>query len=158
MRIRALEPEDREWLEAFIREQWGSEVQAFHGERIRPAEYPGFVAEENGAYVGVITLRFFDDVCEMVTVNATPKGHGVGSALVAAVAEHARARGCTQVRVTTTNANLDALRFYMRRGFRLVELRPGAVDTAREELKPEIPETGAYGIPMHDEVELEMPL
>jgi ribosomal protein S18 acetylase RimI-like enzyme len=27
------------------------------------------------------------------------------------------------LRVTTTNDNLDALRFYQRRGFRLVELR-----------------------------------
>ncbi len=43
---------------------------------------------------------------------------------------------CREVRLTTTNDNVDALRFYQRRGFRLAELRPGAVDQAREQ-KPE---------------------
>jgi ribosomal protein S18 acetylase RimI-like enzyme len=58
--------------------------------------------------------------------------------------------------VLTTNDNVDALRFYQRRGFRLVELRPGAVDAAREVLKPEIPRAGAYGVPLRDELVLEM--
>ena len=31
----------------------------------------------------------------------------------------------------TTNDNLAALHFYQRRGFRLADLRPGAVDEAR---------------------------
>ena len=157
MRVRELEEADRDALAAFIREQWGSEVQAFRQKLFRPAELPGMVAEEDGSIVGVATLLFEDDVCEIVTFNGTPKGHGVGTALIEAVVEHAKDRGCTRIRVTTTNANLDALRFYMRRGFRLAELRIGAVDRSRE-VKPDIPETGAYGIPMHDEVELEMHL
>ena len=51
-------------------------------------------------------------------------------------------------------ALLDALRFYQRRGFRLVGLRPGALAASRA-VKPEIPETGAYGIPLRDEIDLE---
>ncbi len=54
---------------------------------------------------------------------------------------------------TTTNDNVDALRFYQRRGFRLAELRPGAVDRSRQE-KPQIPRVGDYGIPLHDEIDL----
>jgi len=52
------------------------------------------------------------------------------------------------------NDNVDALRFYQRRGFRLAALRPGAVDASRATLKPEIPPTGAYGIPLRDELVL----
>jgi ribosomal protein S18 acetylase RimI-like enzyme len=59
--------------------------------------------------------------------------------------------------LTTTNDNVDALRFYQRRGFRLCGLRIGQVQQSRE-LKPEIPLTGAYGIPLTDELELERPL
>ena len=33
------------------------------------------------------------------------------------------------------------------------ELRPGAVDRSRQE-KPQIPRTGDYGIPLHDEIDL----
>ena len=54
----------------------------------------------------------------------------------------------------TTNDNLAALRFYQRAGFRLLELRPGAVDEARAVLKPSIPETGNDGIPLRDEIDL----
>jgi GNAT superfamily N-acetyltransferase len=157
MNVRELGPDDRGWLQRYIRDQWGSEIQAFRGKVVRPAEFPGLVAEDDGAQLGVATLAFDGDECEIVTLNAEPKHRGTGSALVEAVAAHARERGCRRLRVTTTNANLDALRFYMRRGFRLYELRVGAVDRSRE-LKTGIPETGAYGIPMHDELELEMPL
>jgi hypothetical protein len=37
-------------------------------------------------------------------------------------------------------------------------VRPGAVDAARESLKPELPDVGAYGIPMRDELDLEREL
>jgi hypothetical protein len=59
--------------------------------------------------------------------------------------------------VVTTNDNLGALRFYQRRGFVLAALRPGAITEARRTLKPEISEIGADGIPIRDELELELP-
>jgi ribosomal protein S18 acetylase RimI-like enzyme len=64
-----------------------------------------------------------------------------------------RAAGCRQVQLVTTNDNMRALRFYQRRGFRLVALHPGALERSRE-LKPEIPETGLHGIPLSDELVL----
>jgi hypothetical protein len=70
----------------------------------------------------------------------------------------ARRAACTRLRVVTTNDDLDALRFYQRRGFRLARLRPGAVTRSRQTLKPAIPTTGPYGIDLRDEVELEMDL
>ena len=58
--------------------------------------------------------------------------------------------------LVTTNDNLDALRFYQRRGFSLCALRAGAVDDSRRRLKPSISLTGAYGIPLRDELEFEL--
>jgi hypothetical protein len=57
-----------------------------------------------------------------------------------------------------TYDNLAALRSYQRNGFRLSELRPGAVDEARATLKPSIPETGNDGIPLRDEIDLVLEL
>ena len=70
----------------------------------------------------------------------------------------ASAEGCRDLWLITTNDNVDALRFYQRRGFRLVKLHPGGVDRSREFLKPEIPETGEYGIAIRDELELQKEL
>ena len=53
------------------------------------------------------------------------------------------------------NDNVDALRFYQRRGMRLVRLWPDAVTQARKLLKPEIPLVGADGITVRDELELD---
>jgi hypothetical protein len=69
----------------------------------------------------------------------------------------AAAAGATRLVLTTTNDNVDALRFYQRRGFRLIALRPGELHHSRK-LKPEIPLTGNYGIPLTDELELERPV
>jgi ribosomal protein S18 acetylase RimI-like enzyme len=57
--------------------------------------------------------------------------------------------------LVTTNDNLDALRFYQRRGFRITEVRPGASDEARRALKPSMSEVGNFGIPIRDEIVLE---
>ena len=73
--------------------------------------------------------------------------------MAAALAEFVQA-GVERVWVVTTNDNLSALATYQRQGFRLVELRPGAVDRARS-LKPTIPLIGEHGIAMHDELVLQ---
>ena len=107
---------------------------------------------------GVATYVVEGTDCELLTLHAATPRVGVGSALLAEVRATARAAGCRRLWVVTTNDNLDALRFYQRRGFRLTALRPGAVDYSRELLKPEIPRTGAHQIPLRDELELEMDL
>jgi hypothetical protein len=82
---------------------------------------------------------------------------GVGSALVEAVADAARATGCTRLWLITTNDNERAQGWYRRRGFVLVAIREGAVERSRT-LKPEIPLVGAGGIPIRDELEFERSL
>lgn len=57
--------------------------------------------------------------------------------------------------LVTTNSNLDALRFYQRRGLHLVRVWPDAMNRSRE-LKPEIPMIGDFGIAIRDELELEI--
>ena len=55
----------------------------------------------------------------------------------------------------TTNDNLPALRFYQKRGFHLVAVYPDALAESRR-LKPEISHIGLDGIPLRDEIELEL--
>jgi GNAT superfamily N-acetyltransferase len=93
-------------------------------------------------------------VAELVTLDAITAGLGVGTALIEALLSRLSAEGVEILRVTTTNDNLSALRFYQRRDFRITEVRPGAVDDARR-LKPSIPIVGEYGIPIRDEIDLE---
>jgi len=134
-------------------EFWGSELQVVHQSVYRPAELPGLIAERAGRVVGLLTYQVSEEMLEVVTLNAIERRTGVGTILMEAVAADARQLRCHEIRLTTTNDNLDAIRFYQRRGLRLVALRPSAVDRARLE-KPEIPRVGDYGIPLRDEIDL----
>ncbi|MCG0275770.1 MAG: hypothetical protein L5655_06315 [Thermosediminibacteraceae bacterium] len=49
------------------------------------------------------------------------------------------------------------MKFYQKRGFLLVAVHRNALEQARK-LKPEIPLIGIDGIPLRDEIELELPL
>jgi len=155
--IRAVSEGDRPMLAWLITELWGSELVAVHGTVLRPAELGGFIAERSRRVVGLLTYQLAGEVLEIVTLNAIERRIGIGTLLIEAAASAARHYRCLEVRLTTTNDNVDALRFYQRRGFRLAELRPGAVDRSRQE-KPQIPKTGDYGIPLHDEIDLTLPV
>jgi RimJ/RimL family protein N-acetyltransferase len=107
--------------------------------------------------VGLVTYRIEGSQCEVVTLNSEEEGTGIGTALLEAVCREAAAAGCTRVWLITTNDNLPALRFYQKRGMRLFALHPNAVEASRK-LKPEIPLAGWEGIPIRDEIELELRL
>ena len=124
----------------------------------RPLEHPALVAEQDGRLVGVLTYVVDGSDCEILTLHADVRRRGVGTALIEEVKRVAARAGCTRLWLITTNDNVDALRFYQRRGFRLAALHRGAVDDSRARLKPEIPEIGEYGIALRDELELEQEL
>lgn len=155
--IRAATEADRPWLRAFMRTAWGSERMVDRDRVFYPAEHSALFAERAGQIMGVLTYQLHADECEITMIRSVPAGQGAGSALLAQVLREARAHNCRRVWLITTNDNLNALKFYQKRGFRLAALYPGAVDAARA-LKPEIPLTGEEGIPLRDEFELEIRL
>jgi N-acetylglutamate synthase-like GNAT family acetyltransferase len=151
------EPEHGPAIEAFLRE-WGSLRVARRGALVHPLEQPAVVATADGVVTGVATYEVAGRDCELLTLHCSIRRAGIGTGLLAAIQRRARDAACRRLWVVTTNDNVDALRFYQRRGFRLALLRTGAVDRSRELLKPEIPSLGAHGIPLRDELELDMEL
>ena len=138
-----------------LSESWGSAVIATRGRVYQGDELPGFIAVQKGNPTGLITYCFNDKQCEITSMNSLVEGKGIGSALVDAVKSVAVASKCRRLWLITTNDNTRALRFWQKRGFRLVAVYPGSADKLRR-LKPEIPLTGFDGIPIRDEIELEM--
>jgi ribosomal protein S18 acetylase RimI-like enzyme len=123
----------------------------------KPAELPGFAVFDDDDCVGLVTYELDGEACEIVTIDALREGEGVGTALLGAVVDVAQSAGCARVQLLTTNNNVRALAFYQKRGFRLVALAPGAMDEARR-LKPSIPALDSAGLPIRDELHLELPL
>jgi ribosomal protein S18 acetylase RimI-like enzyme len=153
--IRALHAIDREWVKDVLVENWGSASIVSRGQLHQALALPGIVADQDGEPVGLLLFRISEQECEIVALNSLLEGRGVGSALIEAVVDESRAAGCVRVWLVTTNDNLAAQRFYQKRGFSIVAVYEGAIDRART-LKPEIPIHGKNGIPIRDEVELEL--
>jgi ribosomal protein S18 acetylase RimI-like enzyme len=158
LQVRGLRDDERGWATRALREAWSSEVIVYgSGRERRPGELPAVIADAGGERAGLATYAVEGDEAELVTLNAFTIGAGIGGMLVEAVADAARAAGCTRLRVTTTNDNLPALRLYQRHGFALAALHAGAVELARKR-KPDIGSIGHAGIPIRDELELERAL
>jgi ribosomal protein S18 acetylase RimI-like enzyme len=159
--IRTLDTNDKDWLRHHVTQLWGAGIVVAHDKVFYPVSLPGFVAiesDESGINrIGLITYEIDGKQCEIVTLDSLQPSRGIGTALIDAVKRLAREAGCERLWLITTNDNVDALRFYQRRGFVLAALHANTLAESHR-LKPEIPLIGNYGIPLLDEIELEMAL
>ena len=153
--IRPIDKDDRAWVISLLKEWWAGPIIVTRGRVHQGDELPGFIAVHGGKRAGLITYEIIGDKCEIVTMNSLAEGKGVGSALIDAVKNTAIKVGVKRLWLITSNDNTKAIRFWQKRGFRLLAVYPGAIDRLRK-LKPEIPPTGNDGIPIRDEIELEM--
>ncbi len=155
--IRPTTDSDHDWVLETVR-GWGADFIVSRGRKIFAAELPGFVAEDNdGNKVGLLTYEIIDDQCEIVTLDAFVKYSGIGTELMNEAIKAAHQEDCKRLWLITTNDNLDAIRFYQRRGMTIATIHVNAIAYSRT-LKPSIPEIGLNGIPLRDEIEFEMGL
>jgi predicted acetyltransferase/GNAT superfamily N-acetyltransferase len=155
--VRERGPGDDEWIAALLTERWGATEVVSRGRVHDASRLPALVAESDGEAVGLLTYREEGDGVEVVTIDSIRPSVGVGTALLARLRDDATSRGCRRIWLVTTNANIEALTFYLRRGFRLMAVHRGAVDVARV-MKPSIPLVGDRGVELHDELELRLGL
>jgi GNAT superfamily N-acetyltransferase len=152
VQVRLADEVERSVAVELLARRWGDPVV------VRSQVYPIgacdiFIA---GDFAGLAAVSRRDKpIAELVAIAAFTRHRGIGTALLRSIVD--RLEGFDLLRLTTTNDNLDALRFYQRRGFRLQALRPGAVDAARVQ-KPTISAVGEHGIPIRDELDLTLDL
>src|SRR5262249_31100885 len=129
--IRAADADDRAGIERVLNRSWGSTTVVTRGKAHDASQLPALMAVEGDDIVGRATSRLVGGGWELLSRAAGRRGQGIASALLAGVANKARRSGCRRLWLITTNDNLDATRFYQRRGLRFVAVHPGAVDDAR---------------------------
>jgi ribosomal protein S18 acetylase RimI-like enzyme len=151
--IRRLPEGEHAWLRATLRERWPHELLVGRGRVREISELSALFAVEGGERVGLLTYVIEGEVAELVTLDALQPGAGVGAPLIARLAELAHEAGARRISAMVTNDNVRGLRYYQRLGFRLSELRAGAIEELRVH-KPWIPAKGQDDIPIRDEIEL----
>jgi hypothetical protein len=155
--IRAIRKADRHWVKKILTKHWGSTIIVSRGEIHDTAKLSGFIAWINTTRVGVLTYAIEKGSCEIVSLNSEVEKHGAGTLLIKKVREIAKRHKCKRLWLVETNDNTTALYFYQKRGVQLVALHKDAIEVSRR-LKPQIPLADQDGIPIRDELELEMRL
>lgn len=151
--IRPIEKTDKNWIKKVMVNAWGSEM-IVASKLFNTLILPGFIAEIDNKPTGIVTFDIADGKLEIVSLNSILEGQGIGSALIEKVKKLAKEKNLKSVWLITSNDNIDSLKFYQKRGFRITKVYPDAIDEARK-IKPEIPKIGNYGIPLKDALELE---
>jgi len=155
LEIRPITVSDRQWMQDLLQKHWGSTQVVSRGRLFRADALPGFLVGQWGQRVGLITYHVENGQCEIVSLDSLVAKQGIGTALIETVCRVAVGAGCSRLWLITTNDNLEALRFYQKRGFSLVQIHRNAIEQSRQ-LKPDIPLIADNGIPIRDELELEL--
>jgi GNAT superfamily N-acetyltransferase len=150
VRVREATLADAAWIGRVLEERWAGALILADGRSFDASSLPTLIAGDGD---GLAIHEVAGDRAELVVLEALIRRRGIGTALLAELAVRAARLGARSLHVGTTNDNLDALRFYQRRGFRLAEVRPGAVEAYRT-VKPGIALVGSYGIPIRDGLRL----
>ncbi len=145
-------------VDKFFTAHWGADFIVSEGERLHGHDLDGFaVADENEIFC-LLTYHLKNGECEIVTLNSSMRNQGIGTDLISKMIDKARGiPGLKRLWLMTTNDNLDAIKFYQKRGFVLTAIRPNAIQESRD-LGQDIPAIGCYGIPIRDEIEMEYPI
>ena len=158
MQVRRASQDDRTWIAEVIVGEFASTRLVSRGRVHEDASLlDGFVVESDGRPVGCALWHEVEGDAELAVIVTTYRGAGAGTALLDAVVEFAREHSWKRLWLITTNDNTDAIRLYQRAGWEWVAWHRDGVTDARD-LKPELPELGAHGIPIRHEIELEYPI
>lgn len=154
IKIRKLIKSDIGWIKKVFIERWRGNIIT-RGKIHNPIGLDGFIAGVDNQKVGLITFKISKKELEIISLDSFVEGKGVGTSLLNKIVNLSKKKKLKRIWLITTNDNLNALRFYQKRGFRLLKIYPNALEISRK-LKPGIPMIGEDGIPLRDEIELEM--
>jgi ribosomal protein S18 acetylase RimI-like enzyme len=153
--MRNISEQNRQQVNDFISSHWFCTNMVVRGEIVDMTKMDGFVMYNDETIIGLVTYRIKDRECEIMSLDSLRENQGIGTALVNKVVEEAIKTKCTKVKLITTNDNINAMRFYQKRGFDIVRIYQNSLEVARR-MKPSIPVIGEFGIPLKHEIEFEM--
>ena len=155
MECKRINSQNRNFINAFIKQHWYTTTMIIRGREIDMTKAEGFYFSEEKNIIGLITYIVYNGILEITSLDSLQENRGIGSKLVEAVIHEAKERKCQKIILITTNDNINAIKFYQKRGFDMANLFRNAVDISRK-LKPEIPLIGENSIPLRHEIEFEL--
>ncbi len=154
LHIRSTRPEDSGLILELMNKYWGGEPLIVRAKAYYPSHLDGLLALQNGEIVGFLIYDMQGADCEIVVFEVLDKWNGIGTQMLGRLKQMMQSMDCRRIHLMTTNDNVDALRFYQRRGFHICGIHLDSMKASRA-MKPGIPMSGEHDIPLRDEIDLE---
>lgn len=138
-------------------DEWEATDIIIRGKVIDGTKLNGFIALKDNKIIGLITYIIENNECEICSLNSYIENKGIGTTLINKVKEYAEKKNCTRLKLVTTNDNIRAMKFYQKREFVFANIYKNSIEISRQ-LKLQIPIFAENGLPIRDEIELEMNL
>ena len=135
---------------------WGSDIIVSRGKCYRAEDLDGILVYENDRIIGLGLYYIKNNECEIVLMETFIQNSGIGTKIIEKIKEIAKLKNCIRIWLVTTNNNINALKFYQKRGFYFSNIYINSMEDSRK-IKPEIPKE-EDGIEIRDEIEFEMKL
>ena len=154
--VREKNENDKELINAELKEIWGSELLITPGGVYKDVNnLEGIIIEYEGKFAGIILFAMQKNEMEIVEIHVKVPGIGIGRELLERVKAIAWKGKYKRLWVSTSNDNGEALKFYHKHGFSVVNIYIGFMQEVRK-YKPELSTTGIDGIPLLHQIELEI--
>ncbi|MDR1176596.1 MAG: GNAT family N-acetyltransferase [Treponema sp.] len=137
-----------------IIKRWGSDIIVSRGNVYKAEDVDGIIAYDKEKIIGLGLYAIKNNSCEIVLLETFIQNTGIGSGIIERIKEIAKAKKCKRIWLVTTNNNINALKFYQKRGFHFSNIYINSMEEARK-IKPELPKV-YDGIEIRDEIEFEM--
>ena len=154
MKIKTITNETRNLVNEFLIDNWFSTDMIIRGQVIDCTKLDGLFILEDNKIIGLLTYLISKDECEIISLDSKKEKQGIGSKLLHKVELIAKDKNCKVIKLITTNDNLNALKFYQKRGYHITKIYQNSMEIVRK-IKPNVPLIGENGIPLRDEIELE---
>lgn len=155
MYLYEINEEYRDSVNKILKDEWHCPPSISKGKIIDTTILPGLLFIKNEVIKGVVTYNIENEECEIVTLNSFEENRGIGTTLIQGVLDIAQKNNCKRLWLITTNDDINAIRFYQKKGFDLKAAHINAVECSRK-LKPSIPLIGMDSIPIKHELEFEI--
>jgi N-acetylglutamate synthase-like GNAT family acetyltransferase len=154
IKIRLKSRNDNDRIIQYLKNNWGGEFILSKGKAHYCENLQGLIAEGDYSISGLCLFTIDENELEIVLIEAFKENQGVGTALLKEIESIAVENQIKRVWLVTTNDNLNAMRFYIKKGLSFKRIERNVVEEYRKQ-KPGIPLVGNYGIPIMDELEFE---
>ena len=134
---------------------WGSDVLVSRGKPHKARDLEGILVYENEKIIGLGLYYIKNNECEIVLLETFAQNKGIGTRIIERIIEIAKENKYKKIWLVTTNSNINAIKFYQKKGFDISNIYINAMDEARK-IKPEIPKMTDNGIKIKDEIEFEI--